>query len=299
MNALLFAVTVLIWGSTWIAISLQVGPVPVLVSVFYRFALAGLVFLIGLVLMGRLKLPQRSEQPWILMQALCLFSFNFIMFYMAAEHVPSGVISVVFSFATVFNALNARLFFGDRITGKTVFAGSLGVLGLTLLFAQELTISASTDTLIGIACALAGTLLFSLGNMVSRRNSSTGLTPVQANAWGMPYGAAVLLALIWISGTEIVTPPTITYLGALIYLAVFGSVVGFTTYLMMVARLGSAKAAYATVLFPIIALALSTVFEGYTWSWINGLGLCLALLGNVVMFSPQGLFSRRRLAPAE
>ena len=65
MNALLFAATVLIWGTTWIAIAMQVGPVPVLVSVFCRFAVAALVLLAGLALAGRLRRPAGRDWPWM------------------------------------------------------------------------------------------------------------------------------------------------------------------------------------------------------------------------------------------
>ncbi len=287
MNILLFAATVLIWGSTWIAIAMQVGPVPVLVSVFYRFAVAAVVLLAGLALAGRLRIPAGRDWPWIAAQALCLFSMNFICFYAAAAYLPSGVISVIFSLATLFNAVNARIFFAERIAARAVLASILGVSGLALLLAPE---SASEAVPVagyarGIVLACTGTMLFSLGNMVSRRNSAAGISPLQANGWGMACGAVFLTVLIAVTGTEMVAPPNEHYLWAMLYLAVVGSVIGFTTYLMLVARIGSARAAYATVLFPIVALALSTAYEGYAWHWQAVLGLGLALLGNLVMFS--------------
>lgn len=287
MNISLFISSVLIWGTTWYAIALQLGDVPVIVSVFYRFALAGIVFVIALLITGRLKLPKKDQQAWIFLQALCLFSFNFILFYNATNYVSSGVVSVVFSLATIFNAINARILFKDVILPKTILAAAFGVLGLSLLFWTELSVSADISTLKGLGFACGGTMLFSLGNMVSRRNSSKGLTPITANAWGMVYGSCVLLAIIWLTGGHLVMPKGAIYWSALIYLAVIGSVVGFTTYLTLVARIGSSKAAYATVMFPIVALAISTLFEGYTWNPTNALGLVFALLGNIIMFLPN------------
>ncbi|MGR9160781.1 DMT family transporter [Rhizobium leguminosarum] len=284
-NAALFIATVLIWGTTWIAIAMQVGPVPVLVSVFYRFAVAAVILVAILAVMPRLKLPALRDQPFILAQALCLFSLNFICFYNAAASIPSGLISVIFSLATIYNAVNARLFFGDRITGRTLLAATLGATGLLLLFGQDVVVDFDMGTLKGIGLAALGTLFFSLGNMASRRNSAAGISPLTANAWGMTYGTIVLLFLIAVTQTPIVAPPNITYLAALLYLAAIGSVVGFTTYLMLVSRIGSSRAAYATVLFPIVALSLSTVFEGYHWSGLGLIGLALTLLGNVVIFA--------------
>ena len=284
MNALLFLSTVLIWGTTWIAIAIEIGPVPVLVSVFYRFALAALILLGALAATGRLTVPARRHHPFILAQALCLFCCNFLCFYAAAATVPSGLISVVFSLATLFNAVNARLLFGTPITGRVALAAALGVAGLVLLFGRDVAVGLDAATLKGIGLAVLGTLFFSLGNMASRRNSEAGVAPLIANAWGMAYGALALLALIGLTGTPFVAPPSGTYVAALVYLAAIGSVVGFTTYLSLVARVGASRAAYATVLFPIVALALSTVFEGYRWHWTGVVGLAVALLGNVVTF---------------
>lgn len=284
-NFLLFSSTVLIWGTTWIAIALQIGPVPVLVSVFYRFATAALILAAALAITGRLKVPTLKQQPFILAQALCLFCCNFLCFYHAASYVPSGLISVVFSLATIYNAVNARLFFGDRISSRTLVAAALGATGLVLLFGVDILFTLNPDSWKGIGLSALGTLFFSLGNMASRRNSASGIAPITANAWGMSYGAFALLLLIAVTGTPIIAPPTLTYFAAMLYLAAIGSVVGFTTYLMLVSRIGSQKAAYATVLFPVVALTLSTLYEDYHWTLLSGLGLLLTLAGNAVMFA--------------
>lgn len=285
-DALLFLSTVLIWGGTWIAMAMQVGTVPVLVSIFYRFALAAVAVAAALGLAGRLSIPARRHQPFLLAQALCLFSLNFVCFYNAARFIPSGLISVVFSLATIYNAVNGRLFFGDRITVRALLAAGLGASGLALLFGRDLFVAFDAGTVKGVGLAALGTLFFSLGNMISRRNSAAGLPPLAANAFGMTYGALILLGLIVLTRTPIVAPPDARYVAALFYLAILGSAVAFSTYLLLVARIGSARAAYATVLFPIVALTLSTAFEGYRWTWAAGLGLVLCLLGNVVMFAP-------------
>ncbi|WP_237479763.1 DMT family transporter [Lichenibacterium dinghuense] len=298
MNAVLFAATVLIWGTTWIAIAFEVGPVPVLVSVFYRFAAAAAILLVALAATGRLRVPPRRDQPFVLAQALCLFCCNFICFYAAAGRLPSGLISVVFSLSTIFNAVGARVFFGAPITGRTVGAAALGVAGLALLFGRDAAAGLSGDAPTGLGLALLGTLFFSLGNMLSRRNSAAGVTPVTATAWGMLYGALALLGLVALTRTPVVAPPDARYVAALLYLAAVGSVVGFTAYLSLVARIGSTKAAYATVLFPVVALALSTVFEGYRWHWTGFVGLALTLAGNVVVFTGAAPRAPSPAAPA-
>ena len=286
MTLALFAATVLIWGTTWLAIAMQLGPVPVLTSVFYRFALAAVLMLPGLAMLGRLTPMPKGGHRFVFLQGLCLFSFNFICFYNATRFIPSGLVSVIFSLATIYNAVNARLIFGDRISPRALLATALGAAGLGALFAPDLMgHEVDLDTLKGMGLAGLGTLFFSLGNMVSRRNSAAGIPPLTANAWGMSYGAGVLLAIMIMTGTPMVAPPDLRYGLALFYLSVFGSIVGFTTYLMLVARIGTGKAAYATVMFPVIALMASSIYEGFVWTPLALMGLGLTLAGNAVMFA--------------
>ena len=165
-----------------------------------------------------------------------------------------------------------------------MLAGVLGVCGLVLLFWESLAVSFDPGTLRGVGWALLGTMIFSWGNMASRRNSASGTTPIIANAWGMGIGAGVLLLLALATRQQLVVPTDQTYLAALLYLAVFASVIGFTTYLILVSQIGSAQAGYATVTFPVVALLTSTFFEGYEWTITAFTGVALTLLGNVVMF---------------
>lgn len=292
INILLYVSTVLIWGTTWIAIAWQIGSVDIVVSVFYRFALAGIVFLIGLALLGRLELPKQWR--FVVLQSLFLFSFNFLCFYRATSLMPSGLVSVIFSLATVFNVINARIFFGETVRPRAIYAGLIGASGLILLFWQDLAVSFDLNTIRGIGWAVAGATFFSLGNMMSRKNSMLGISPIIANAWGMGIGALILLVIITLSGATLSVPSSLTYIWALIYLAVFGSIVAFSTYLMLVARLGSDRAAYATVLFPVVALLMSTIFEGYEWHATAIVGIGLTIVGNLVMFTRWRIFNSHR-----
>ncbi|GAA3941137.1 DMT family transporter [Litoribacillus peritrichatus] len=302
MNAFLYAATVLIWGSTWLAIYFQLGEVPVNVSVFYRFALAAILLLPWLWLTGKLQKADASDHRFMILQGACLFSFNFICFYTATQYVTSGLVAVVFSLATLFNAVNNRFFWKESIPAKVVFAGVVGTSGLVLLFLPELQNSGqngvSLDTLKGLALACLGTYFFSLGNMVSKRNSLKGLSPITTNAYGMTYGTVILALILLATQQPLVLDTRPEYLGALFYLSVFGSIVGFTTYLTLVARLGANKAAYATVMFPVVALLLSSWFEGYQWQVTSFVGLGLTMLGNVIMNS-EGIaryFSKKQVA---
>lgn len=291
MNAILYITTVLIWGTTWLAIYWQLGDVPVVVSVFYRFALAAVLLLPILLLLKKARVTRLKDHGFLLLLGACLFCFNFICFYNATRYMPSGLVSVIFSLATIYNAVNGRIFYKEKISGKVIIAASVGFIGLSLLFWTE--VQGQNDIkklLMGGGLAALGTLLFSFGNMLSRRNSQAGIKPMTANAWGMFYGSIILLIIIKLSGTEIIIPTTKEYFLALIYLSVFGSIVAFTTYLSLIERIGANRAAYATVVFPIIALALSSVYEGYIWTWTSYIGLTFTLGGIILInYKPKDM----------
>lgn len=285
MNISLYLLTVLIWGTTWIALKLQLGEVAIPVSIVYRFGLAALILFVMLLVSGKLQKVNRRGQLICLAQGLCLFCVNFMCFLHASQWIPSGLVAVVFSTSTLWNALNARLFFKQKIARNVLTGGALGLAGLGCLFWPELSgHSASRETVIGLGLALLGTLCFSAGNMLSSLQQKAGLRPLTTNAYGMMYGAAMLCVYCLISGTPFAFEWNPRYIGSLLYLVIPGSVIGFTAYLTLVGRMGPERAAYCTVLFPVVALNVSAFAEGYQWTLPALMGLVLVMLGNVLVF---------------
>ncbi|CAN7171711.1 EamA family transporter [Trinickia sp. LjRoot230] len=296
MNLLLYFVTVLIWGTTWIAIKWQVGVVAPPVSIAFRFWLAALAMFVLMRLARRSVKAPRAAWPFLVGQGLALFCVNFLCFYYAEQIVPSGLVAVVFSTAPLFNALNGRLFMGRALQPSAIAGAVLGLIGILCLFAPEMAGHTGDRVMwLGLAITLLGTMSFSIGNLLSSRMQAMGLHPTVTNSWAMLIGAAVLTLGSFAAGLPFTPDTTWRYLGALAYLAVPGSVIGFTTYLMLVGRIGPERAAYCTVLFPFVALAVSTVFEGYRWSGTAVVGLLLVVAGNLIAFNVhQRLPSWRR-----
>jgi drug/metabolite transporter (DMT)-like permease len=285
MNALLYLVTVLIWGTTWIAIKWQLGVVAPPVSIALRFGCAALVLFALLRVMRRPILPPRAAWPFLAAQALALFCVNFLCFYYAERIVPSGLVAVVFSTAPLLNSINGRLFMGRPLRASAICGALLGLAGIGCLFAQQMIGHAGDEGMwLGLAIAFLGTMSFSVGNLLSSRMQAMGLHPIVTNSWAMLIGAAVLTVGSVVAGFRFEPELSVRYLGALAYLAVPGSVIGFTAYLMLVGRIGPERAAYCTVLFPIVALAVSTVFENYRWSALAVVGLALVVAGNLIAF---------------
>ncbi len=289
-NLLLYGLTVLIWGTTWIALKLQLGVVPIAWSIAYRFWLAAAVLLAWAAWQAwrsgkRLSLPPRDIWPHLLAQGLCLFCLNFVCFLTASQWVASGLVAVCFSTAPVWNALNGRVFQGKALSARVLWGAGLGLAGLLLLFGGEVFKDLGrTQTLYGLALALLGTYCFSLGNLLSGAMQKRGQTPLQTNAWAMTIGATVIALFALATGQPARFDTSLQYVGAWLYLAIPGSVVGFTAYLTLVGRMGADRAAYCTVLFPVVALNVSAWVEGYHWTLPALAGLCLVALGNVVVF---------------
>lgn len=293
-NASLYGTTVLIWGTTWIAIKYQLGVVSPELSVAYRFALAALLVWLWARLRGhRLRFDGRTHLLLVVMGA-CMFCFNFYCFYLAAAHLTSGLLAVVFSTAAVMNIVNGRILLGRRSELRTLLGAGLGILGVAALFWPEVrSFDLGDSGMIGLLLSLAGTFCFSLGNIASARAQGAGLPVLACNAWGMAYGAAIMLAVALLGGAPISFDPGFAYVASLLYLALFGSVIAFGAYLTLLGRIGADRAAYATVLFPLVALAISTVVEGYVWSAAALLGVALVLAGNLLILTrPREMLAR-------
>ncbi|MGF6268578.1 EamA/RhaT family transporter [Lelliottia sp. F153] len=298
MNALLYGLVVVIWGTTWIAIFLQQGPVAAPVSIFWRFAVASAAMMLVLLALGRLRKLALRDHLFCMVQGCCVFCFNFWCFYTAAKFINTGLESVIFSMAVLYNAINSFIFFGQRPPARFWAAAILGLLGIITLFWDDLLASGwSHELLLGIGLSALGTYGFSLGNMISLRHQRNGLETMTTNAWAMTYGTLVMGAIALVRGDSFVPEWTMSYIGALLYLAIFGSVIAFGAYFTLVGRIGAGKAAYSTLLFPLVALSISTVYEGYVWHMNAVAGLLLILTGNLVMFTrPETWFRRLRMA---
>jgi len=284
-NLLFYTATVFIWGSTWIGIKMQLGTVDPMVSVVYRFTLASLLLFFWCKI-SKLNLRfSRKQHFFMAAQGLLLFGFNYLLFYVAELYVTSGLAAVLFSTIVVMNIVNSALFLKKPIESKLIFAGLMGLTGIVLVFHPEISaFSLDNHGVRGLLLCIAATLLASFGNILSAYNQRSNALPiVQTNAFGMGYGAFALLMAAILTSKPFSFETTLMYTGSLVYLAVFGSVIAFGCYLTLVGNIGAAKAAYVTLLFPIVALVISTIWESYKWTPESAVGIVLILVGNVLM----------------
>ena len=287
-NILLYAAVVLIWGSTWAAIPYQLGTVAEEVSVAYRFGLAAIVlYLFALVSRRRIRLPL-GVYPFVFLQGTLLFCINYQLVYHGTGYLTSGIVAVLFSSIVVMNAIFERLFFGRRMDPRSWVAAVLGITGIGMIFWPEIADLSITDKAVyGGALVLLSTFIASLGNMTAVVNTNRGLPVVAVNAHAMAFASVLGLLIAAVLGREFNFSMRTDYIVSLAYLTIFGSAVAFGCYLALLHRIGAARASYSTVLFPIIALLISTYFEGYQWTTLAIVGMLLALLGNWLILSQR------------
>ncbi len=283
-NLQLFAACVAIWGSTWIAITFQLGTVAPEASVFYRFLLAS-ALLFGWCLARGLPLRfSRRQHLWIAFQGTLMFSVSYVAVYYAEQYVVSGLVAVGYSASPLLNMIGMRLLFGTPMTLRVGAGAMLGLAGITLVFWPEFShLRADGKVALGAAFTVAAVVLSAASNMVAHRNHDAGVPVWQSMAWGMLYGSVFMLAVVLVLGRPLGFAATPAYVGSLLYLAVFGSILAFGGFLTLLGRVGPARAGYIGVMVPIVALAISSAFEGYRWELLALVGVAVSVAGNVLI----------------
>ena len=278
----------MIWGSTWLAIKFQLGVVAPEISVALRFALAALLLGAWCAATGRSLRFDARAHAFIALQGVLLFGLNYIAVYWAERYATSGLVAVLFATIVFMNPIGARLLFDTPLTLRTLVAATLGTAGIALLFAPELTHAREGGSAaLGIVLGLGATVIASGGNLAAMRNQRAGIPVFTSTAWGMAYGALTAVIVAVVQHATWTIDPRLPYVTSLIYLAIFGSVVAFGSYLTLLKQVGPGPSAYVGVATPVVAMTLSTLFEGYRWTPLAAFGVALAVAGNWLALRPS------------
>jgi drug/metabolite transporter (DMT)-like permease len=286
----LYGSTVIIWGTTWLAIKFQLGSVDPMVSVLYRFIAAALTLIVYCKLRGLNMRFRLRDHIFMALQGLVLFSVNYWLIYLAEVHVTSGLVAVIFSSIVFMNMINGAVWLGAPIRLNVLLGGAIGVLGIVLVFwPQLISFSLSDKGALGLLLSVVSTFMASLGNIISARHQQNNLPVIQTNAYGMAYGVGIIGIISLASGKTFSFEMSLSYVGSLFYLSIFGTVIAFGCYLKLIGKIGADRAAYATMLFPIVALGISTFYEGYQWAPHNLIGMAVVLIGNWLVLNKRAL----------
>jgi len=279
-----FGIVTLIWGSTWIVITDQLGVVPLNWSVTYRFAVGGLTMLAYAA--WKRETVRLDRRGWLFVAVLALtqFCLNFNFVYRAETYITSGLVAVVFALLLVPNAVFGRIFLGQKLGRQLIVGSIIAMAGVSLLFVHE----ARSDphgpqaALAGIGVALLAVLSASSANVLQGTETARRYPMAPTLGIAMLVGAAMDAAIAWTVAGPPVIELRIGYVLGVLYLGVFASALAFTLYFGVLRIIGPAKAAYSSVLVPVIAMLLSTIFEGYRWSLLAGAGAALAMVGLII-----------------
>jgi len=283
INIALYIACVLIWGTTWYAIKMQLGVVAPEVSLTYRFGLAVLILLSYALATNRPLRISLADHAYAAMLGVCMFGLNYVLTYYGSQYINSGLVAVLFTVLTFMNMGNERVFFGFQADWRILTASAIGLAGVAVIFLPELaSISSGAGRVLGMGMIIAGTYLASLGNMIAIRNTRRGIRPTTMSIYGMAYGTAFLLLSAVIQNKPFIVEYSAEYLGSLLYLSVMGTAVAFVCYLELIRRIGSGRAAYTSVLIPLVALTVSAIFENYHFSLLSTAGVALVLAGNAL-----------------
>jgi len=293
----LFAICVLTWGTTWHAITYQIDHTAPDVGVALRFALAGVAALVWCALRG---LPLRfklRDHALFALQGVFMYGVSYICVYEAERHLPSGLVAVGYSASPLITGLGAQWLFGVQVSARFIAGGLLGLAGVALIFWPEFGKAADgASTGLGAVFTVASVLLSAVGSLTASRNRTRGLPFWPALGFGMLYGAAASAIVALLQGHSFALPAVASWWLALVYLAFAGSVLAFACYLTLQDRIGPGPSGAIGVMTPLLALVVSTLFEGYRPDLLTGLGAALAVAGNALMLRrPSPL---RSVAPA-
>ncbi len=283
-QALLFLLPALIWGSTWYVIKFQLGVVPPLWSVVYRFLLGGLILLTYCMIRGVRMTFTLRQHGRMVMQGVFLFGLNYWLVYIAEEVLTSALVAVAFSTIIFFNILFGTIFLRRRTEGKVFIGAVLGLLGTISLFYQDLQqLDYDHWPVFSIVVCILSVVSASLGNVTSAANQQVGIPVLQANAFGMIYGSVAMSLIAFLSGTAPAFDFTAPYISSLLYLSLFGSIAAFGSYLTLIGRIGADRAAYVLIVIPVIALFISVLLEDYAFRAYALIGMLLILVGNLIV----------------
>jgi drug/metabolite transporter (DMT)-like permease len=279
-----FLLITLIWGSTWIVIKDQLGTVPAVWSVSYRFYVAGAAMLAIALLRGEGLRIGRGGFVLAAMLGTFQFVVNYNFVYAAELHITSGLAAVVFALLVVPNTILAWLCFGQRVTGRFALGSAVAMAGVALLFLQEMRDAATSteNVLTGLGLVLVAVLAASISNVMQIMPAIKARPVAPLLGWAMLYGATANAVFGWAFVGPAAVEPRLGYWLGIVYLGLIASALAFWLYYDIIRKIGPAKAAYSSVLIPMIAMVISTFAEGYRWSALALAGGALALAGLVI-----------------
>jgi drug/metabolite transporter (DMT)-like permease len=287
-NLILFGITLFCWSPTWYVIKFQLGYVDPLVSVFYRFLAASIIIFIYLLVKKKNLKFSVNHHIWFLFFGVCLYSINYVFFYLSNTYLISAFPAVVFSTVVIMNILGETFYFKKKPSIKTLIGATIGMVGIIIIFNDEIfNFNSNNGAHIGLLLALLGTFSASTGNMVYQRNLNNNFPLIETLAYAMLYGSFVTFLITQVKSTDLLFEYSFSYIASLAYLSIVGSIFAFIFYLRLIEKVGPGRAGYVGVVMPVLALLISTIFENLEWQIDLIVGLPILIVGAVLVINQK------------
>ena len=276
----------LIWGTTWLAITYQLGSVAPEVSVSHRFLLAALAIAGWCRLRGLSLAFKPAEHAALALLGVAMYAVSYVFVYHAELHLASGLVAIGYSASPLLATLGMRVFFGHPVTARMALGSVFGILGITLVYFPEFAhLAQNRNIALGALFTGLAVVISTSGGLLAQRNHQRGLHGWPTMAWSMGYGGLASLAIALALGRSYTIDLGAPYLLSLLYLSLLGTAITFAGWLTLVGRIGAARASYVGVMAPVVALFVSTLFEGFEWHALTVAGVAISIAGNVLVLS--------------
>lgn len=288
MKIFVWVVLCIIWGTTWIVIKVGLEDLPPITFASARFVLA--VVLLSPLLLSKIRLLPRSGGEWklIALTGVLQFSINYSLVFWSEQYITSGLASVLQAMITVFGLLLAWIFLPtERVTKIKVFAVVVGVLGVAVIFFDQLRIE-NIMAFAGSVAIVVGAYAAAQASILIKAKGS-GLHPAAILYSQMLCGLpAILLYSAAAEGDPLAMNWTWRAVASVLYLSVAGTIAAFWLYYWLLSRIESTRAMMISLVTPLIAVVVGNIFLGETLpqgTLIGGL-LILASIALIVSGRP-------------
>lgn len=287
MNYLMYLFCMFIWGLNFIAVKIQGDSLPLEVALLYRSLIAFSLFRVMFIfIFKKLKL---NNTNWftIIGFGLCNFTISYLLLYYGTFYSSAAIVTLIFSMKAILTPIFISMVFKRKISNRIYIGGGLGVVSVVVILYPDLN-SLTNEFIIGVAFALLGTIITSIGDVLSLYNSESKVHPVLSNTIGMLSAVIFLLIYTSFKGYRYSFPLELNFWFGLLYLSILASFLAWFFYLKLINNIGAAESGYMVAMFPAIG-GIASVIMGETHLSINlVVGIILACMGAyLALYKPK------------
>jgi len=282
---LAFAIIYFVWGSTFLAIRVGVHEVPPLLLAAMRFLVAGLVLFGWMVAKGE-RLPNGRQWVSAILLAFLIFVLDYGLLFWAEQRVPSGIAAVMMATIPVFIALSEIVILRtQRLKIRLALALLVGIGGVVVLMSRSLNLGGAAIDTVGALALIGGSISWSIASVLTRKLQLPDSKVMSSGSQMLAGGVMLTLAAAVLGEFRDFHPAAVSREAwfALLYLIVFGSIIGFTAYVWLIHRESPTKVGTYAYVNPVVAVVVGYFLGGESLGLRTILGTLFVLISVVVI----------------